>query len=141
MSAIEQYQESVRSVNASGLSVWMRQHPIAAYFLLAFAGTWLLDMPMVLGGNGLGIFPYEVPDALFAILFILSAFTGPTLSAFLVTNALEGKEGRRKLFRRYGQWRVGLPWYALAIFAFPIIYVIAGSVVLGGVPLADLGAN
>jgi membrane protease YdiL (CAAX protease family) len=103
--------------------------------------TWALHLPMVLGRNGLGIFPYEVPEALFAILFILGAFTGPTLGAFLVTNALEGKEGRRKLFRRYGQWRVGLPWYLIAIFGFPIIYIIAGSVALGGIPLTDLGAN
>jgi membrane protease YdiL (CAAX protease family) len=131
----------VKDVNASGLSAWMRQHPIIAYFTLAFAGAWVLQMPMVLGTNGLGIFSYAVPDVLFIILFFLSVYAGPTLSAFLVTNALDGKEGRRKLFRRYGQWRVGLPWYALAIFGFPIIYLIAGSIVLGGVPLADLRAN
>jgi membrane protease YdiL (CAAX protease family) len=135
------YEESGSDVNVSGVSVWMRGHPIAAYFTLAFVITWALHMPMVLGRDGLGIFPYTVPEALFVILFILGAFTGPTLSAFLVTNALEGKEGRRKLFRRYGQWRVGLPWYALAILGVPIIYLVAGSVVLGGVPLADMSAN
>jgi membrane protease YdiL (CAAX protease family) len=119
----------------------MRQHPILAYFTLVFAITWALHMPMVLGRDGLGIFPYEVPLALFVILFILGAMAGPTLSAFLVTTALDGKEGRRKLFRRYGQWRVGLPWYVLAIFGIPTIYIIAGSIVLGSVPLADLAAN
>src|SRR6185436_7344552 len=118
----------------------MRQHPIVAYFTLAFVITWALHMPMVLGKQGLGIFPYEVPGALFVILFILGAIAGPTLGAYLVTNALEGKEGRWKLFRRYFQWRVGLPWYVLAIFSFPIIYLIAGSVVLGSVPLADMAA-
>ena len=135
------YEISGAEVNVSRLSVWMRQHPIVAYFTFAFAGTWILQMPMLLGRNGLGIFPYEVPETLFAILFILSAYTGPTLSAFIVTNALDGKEGRRKLFRRYGQWRVGLPWYLLAIFGLPLIYFIASSVALGHVPLADLGAN
>jgi len=135
------YEETGADVKLYGLSVWMRQHPIAAYFTFAFIGTWTLQMPMLLGKNGLGIFPYEVPDALFAILFILSAYTGPTLGAFLVTNELDGKEGRRRLFRRYGQWRVGLPWYALAILGFPLIYIIASSVALGRVPLADLGAN
>lgn len=141
MSAIQQYQESARSVNVSAFSVWMRQHPIAAYFMIAFAITWALHTPMVLGRNGLGIFSYEVPMALFVILFILGAMAGPTLGAFLVTNALEGKEGRQKLFRRYRQWRVGLPWYGLAIFGFPMIYLIAGSIVLGNVPIADLGSN
>jgi hypothetical protein len=110
MSTIEQLsQKSVSAPRASGLAIWMRQHPIVAYFTLAFAITWALHMPMVLGRQGLGIFPYEVPEALFAILFIVGAIAGPTLGAYLVTNALEGKEGRRKLFRRYFQWRVGLP--------------------------------
>jgi len=135
------YEESGSDVSVSGLSVWMRGHPIAAYFMLAYAITWALHAPMVLGRNGLGIFPYEVPMALFIILFILGAIAGPTLGAFLVTTALDGKEGRRKLFRRYGQWRVGLPWYLLAIFGAPMIYIIAGSIVLGGAPLADIAAN
>jgi uncharacterized protein len=131
----------VKDANASGLSVWMRQHPLIAYFTLAFAGSWMLQMPMMLGTNGLSIFPYAVPDVLFLILFILSVYAGPTLSAFVVTNALEGKEGRRKLLRRYVQWRVGLIWYILAILGFPIIYLIASSIVLGGVPLANLKTN
>lgn len=141
MTTIQQLEVPASSVSASRLSVWMRQHPIAAYFTLVFAITWALHMPMVLGRDGLGIFPYEVPMALFVILFILGAIAGPTLGAFLVTNALEGKEGRQKLFRRYGQWRVGWPWYVLAIFGIPTIYIIAGSIVLGSVPLADLSAN
>jgi uncharacterized protein len=78
---------------------------------------------------------------LFVILFILGVYVGPTLSAFIVTNALEGKEGRQKPLRRYGQWRVGWISYMLAIFAFPLIYLIAGSIVLGGVPLAEMRAN
>jgi membrane protease YdiL (CAAX protease family) len=135
------YEESGSNVSVSGLPAWMRQHPIAAYFTLAFVITWALHLPMVLGRQGLGIFPYEVPMVLFMILFILGAIAGPTLGAFLVTNALDGKEGRQKLLRRYGQWRVGLPWYALALFGFPIIYLIAGSFALGSVPLADISAN
>lgn len=123
------------------ISVWMRQHPFIAYFTLAYAGTWILQMPMVLGSQGLGLFPYAVPDVLFILLFFVSVYTGPTLSAYLVTNALEGKEGRRQLFRRYGQWRVGLIWYALAILGFPIVYLVASSIALGGIPLRDLGAN
>lgn len=142
MSTIQQLsQKSASSASASGLAAWMRGHPIIAYFSLAFAITWALHLPMVLGRNGLGLFPYEVPVALYAILFILGAFGGPTLGAFVVTNALEGKEGTRNLFRRYGQWRVGLPWYAIAIFGLPIIHILAASIALRGVPLADLRAN
>ncbi len=135
------FEAAASSIKVSRSSVWARQHPIAAYFLFAFAITWALDLPMVLGRNGLGLFPYEVPEALFAILFILSVFIGPTLGAFLVTNVLEGKAGMRKLFRRYGQWRVGLPWYAIAVLGLPMIYIAAGSIALHSIPLADLRAN
>lgn len=135
------YEGAGSDIKISGLSAWMRQHPIVAYFSIAFAITWALHMPMALGKQGLGIFPYEVPMVLFMILFIVGAIAGPTLGAFIVTNVLEGKEGRRKLFRRYGQWRVGLPWYMLAIFGFPMIYLIAGSVTLGRVPLTEMAAN
>jgi membrane protease YdiL (CAAX protease family) len=119
----------------------MRQHPLLAYFSIAFAGTWLFDLPMVLGQDGLGLFPYSVPMILYAILFILGVYMGPTLAAYLVTNAVDGKEGMRKLFRRYGQWRVGLRWYLFVLFAFPMISIVAISISLQGVPVAELRAN
>src|SRR5262245_52172944 len=73
MSTIQQLSQQSASSRTSGLSVWMQQHPIAAYFTLAFAITWVLHTPMALGKQGLGIFSYEVPEALFVILFILGA--------------------------------------------------------------------
>jgi len=60
-------------------------HPLLAYFVLAFSGTWLFALPAVLGKNGLGLFPFTLPFLLFAVLFVLSSFVGPTLAAFLVT--------------------------------------------------------
>jgi CAAX protease family protein len=99
---------SVNSVSAvqgeiSSVQSWLSRHPITAYFLIAFGGTWLLDSPMVLGKDGLGILPFSVPIPLYAILFILGAYAGPTLGSLLVTNALEGKAGVKAFFRRYIQ--------------------------------------
>jgi membrane protease YdiL (CAAX protease family) len=128
------------ATNPSAFAVWARKHPLIAYFSLAFAGTWLLDLPMVLGKDGLGLFSYSVPMAIYIILFLLSSFSGPTLAAFVVTNAIEGREGMRKLFRRYGQWRAKARWYFLVIFGFPIIYI-AASIALQGVPVEALRAN
>jgi len=108
MSTTQMNSMSAPSTSASSFSVWMRQHPLVAFFSIAFAGTWLLELPMVLGKDGLGLLPYSVPMILFIILYILGVFSGPTLAAYLVTNALDGKDGMRKLFRRYGQWRVGV---------------------------------
>ena len=141
MSTTQMNSVTVPSTRTTSFSTWMRKHPLVAYFSIAFAGTWLLDLPMVLGKDGLGLFPYSVPMLLYIVLFILGSFTGPTLAAFVVTNAVDGKDGMRKLFRRYGQWRVGMRWYLFAILAFPILYIIAGSISLHGVPLADLRAN
>ena len=127
--------------STSSASVWMRAHPLVAYFTLAFAGTWLLDLPMVLGKNGLGLLPYSVPMVAYIILFILGSFAGPTLAAILVTNAVDGKAGIGRFFRRYVQWRVGPLPYLLVLFAFPILFAVAASIALGGVPLAGISAN
>ena len=129
------------STSTSSFTAWMQAHPLVAYFTIAFAGTWLMNLPMVLGKEGLGLFSYSVPMVLYIILFILGSFSGPTLAAILVTNAVDGKAGLRKFFRRYAQGRVGLPWYLVVIFGFPILYVAAASVSLHGVPLAEISAN
>lgn len=118
--------ESVRRVLAN--------HPLVAYFVLAFVGTWLLIAPMVLGQDGLGLLPYQVPFALYAMLFIASSFTGPTLAAVAVTAALSGQEGVKHFFRRYGQWRLGWPWVLLMFLGFPAIYLSAATLWLGSAP-------
>ena len=116
-------------------------HPFVAFFAIAFAGTWLLDLPIVLSSNGLGVFQYSLPLAVTIPLFILSVYAGPTLGALLVTNALEGRAGMAHLLRRYALWKVGIVWYAVVVFAYPLLYLIAASIALRGVPLADLQAN
>src|SRR5258705_10038351 len=49
---------------------------------------------------------------------------GPTFAAMIVTAALAGKTGIRTLLGRLLLWRVGWPWYAVAVF---------GSVILSGI--------
>jgi membrane protease YdiL (CAAX protease family) len=114
---------SIRNILAS--------HPLIAYFVLAFAGTWLLIAPMVLGQDGLGLLPYSVPFGVYVVLFLASSFTGPTLAAVAVTAALEGREGVKAFFRRYGQWRTGWRWYLIMILVFPAIYLVAATVWMG----------
>jgi hypothetical protein len=60
----------------------MARNPIIAYFLIAFAGTWLLDSPMVLGKDGLGIFAFNVLLPIYVILFILGSYAGPPLAVW-----------------------------------------------------------
>jgi membrane protease YdiL (CAAX protease family) len=72
---------------------------------------------------------------LYVVLFLAASFTGPTLAALAVTAALEGKQGVKHFLRRYGQWRVGVPWWLLMLFGFPAIYLIAASIWMGAEPL------
>jgi hypothetical protein len=49
--------QSVGEINeTSGFKRLLASRPLISYFALAFVGTWLLDAPMVLGKDGLGIF-------------------------------------------------------------------------------------
>jgi membrane protease YdiL (CAAX protease family) len=113
----------------------LASRPLVSFFVLAFAGSWLLLAPMVLGQDGLGLLPYSVSFGWYVILFLAASFTGPTLAALVVTAALEGKPGVKHFLRRYGQWRVGVAWYLLMLFGFPAVYFIAASIWMGVEPL------
>jgi membrane protease YdiL (CAAX protease family) len=111
------------------------RHPVLYYFILAFVLTWAFILPMLLGQDGLGIFPYRVPESLYLILFICASFAGPTLSAVLLTAAVDGKAGLRVFFRRYAQWRVGWRWHFVGFLAYPLLYLGAAMLYQGMAPL------
>ncbi len=117
---------------------WITQHPFLAYFLLAFGGTWLLDLPLILGKDGLGLLPYHMPFVAYAAIFLSGSYAGPTLAAFAVTAIWEGRAGVRHFWRRYGQWRVGLRWYLLILVGYPLFFLGLVSLGLGGVSLSGL---
>src|SRR6266498_3719306 len=68
----------------SGMSGWMKRHPLVAYFVLAYALTWVLIVPIMLSQRGLGIF--NLPDPLLLALFLLSTFSGPLPTATLAAD-------------------------------------------------------
>jgi uncharacterized protein len=112
----------------------LASHPLVSFFSLAFAGSWLFFAPMVLGQEGLGLLNYRVPFWLYVSLFLLATFSGPTLAAFAVTAALEGKAGLRHFLRRYIQWRVGLRWYLVFLVGFPALFLIPATLYMGMEP-------
>lgn len=116
---------------SSPLAEAARAHPLTAYFLLAFAGTWLVFLPTVLG-RGFGLF--DLPDALAFALFIVSTFTGPMLAAVLVTGALDGKAGVKALLRRIVQFRGPGWWYLVVLLGYPLVATV------GLLPIVGLAA-
>ena len=128
----------------SSLKRLISGHPLLAYFIIAFAGTWVPLLPFALsrGVNGLGLLPYELPDSTFYIAFVLAAFAGPALASLTVTAIISGRAGVGKLLRRCVQWRVGIQWYLIAIFGFLLIFLLGYSVFLGvNLPLALLAQS
>ena len=126
---------------SSPLKRLLSGHPLVAYFVIAFVGTWAFLLPFALsrGVNGLGILPFRIPDIAFYIAFVLAAFAGPALASLTVTAITSGRAGMGLLLRRCVQWRVGIGWYLIAIFGFIPIYLVGYSVFLGvNLPLALL---
>ncbi len=113
----------------------IKSHQLVAYYVLAFAGSWLTVLPVLLGRNGFGLLPYTFSFLQLWGLFMLGAFTGPTLSAFIVTAITSGKNGVRQFLRRYVQWRVGVRWYLLVFLSYPVVTLLALSILLGTAPL------
>jgi membrane protease YdiL (CAAX protease family) len=114
-------------------------HPLVAFFVVAFVGGWIILLPTVLFESGFGLIPIDIPAPAVMLSFIPAAMAGPALGAFVVTRMVEGKEGTRQLLRRrILRWRVGIHWYLIAIFGVPIVYFVASSFVLGAAPLDAL---
>jgi hypothetical protein len=38
----------------------LARHPLISFFILAYAGSWLAWMPLVLSGEGVGLLPYNL---------------------------------------------------------------------------------
>jgi membrane protease YdiL (CAAX protease family) len=117
----------------------IRRHPLIAFFVIAFAGEWIVFLPLVLSQNGQGLLPYTLP-ALGPIpaaywFTVLASIAGPTLASFTVTAMTGGTAGVRQLLRRYVLWRVGLRWYLLVLLGLPLIQLACASIFLGIAPL------
>ena len=107
----------------------LARHPLVFFFLIAFAGTWLLEMPYILSEDGSGLLPYSSPLLIWTSP--LTIFTGPFLAAFIMTGVTEGRAGIGRLLRRFVLWRVGLGWYLFVLIVIPLILVLSVIVLPG----------
>ena len=112
-----------------GIRALLARHPLVSFFALAFAGTWLTEIPYVLSEDGSGLLAISSP--LLAWTMPLTVFLGPFLAAFVMTGATEGWEGVRRFLRRFVLWRVGLGWYLFVFVGIPVIAVLSVVVIPG----------
>src|SRR5215217_4273158 len=121
-----------RRASVAPLKRLISAHPLIAYFVTAFAFMWIPVLPLTLSRNaGVGLLPYDLPSMLINALLLLTVISGPTLAAITVTGFTEGRGGVKQLLKRCIQWRVGLPWYLVALFIMLIIWLLGYTAVVG----------
>jgi uncharacterized protein len=123
---------------ASARQGLLARHPLVAFFVMAYAFSWLVWAPWVLGGDGAGLVPINISQTASGYLNATAILAGPTRAAFIMTATTEGREGVRRLLGRYVLWRVGLRWYMFALIGVPLIMLL-GTMVYS-MELPNLGA-
>lgn len=103
---------------ANSISTWTKRHSLVAYFILAYAISWAVQIPLALKAQGLSQAP--IP---FSIHYL--AGYGPMLSAVIVTWLTGGVSGLRELFRRILKWRVQPVWWLVAISPLALYVIVA----------------
>lgn len=106
------------------------RYPLTFFFIIAYAGSWLVILPYLRFGNGVSLLPFSWPVP-FALSAAIAPFAGPFLAAFIMTGLSEGRQGIRCLLKRIVQWHVGFRWYLFALIGIPIITLL-GAIVLPG---------
>ena len=96
----------------------LRRHPLLGFYVIAYAFTWALGVPLMLSQRGLiGI---DVPHFVEPI----AAF-GPFVAALVVVQAIAGPDGRRGLMRDLLNWRVNPVWLAVSLLSPPALLLLA----------------
>jgi len=102
----------------------LARHPLCFFFLIAYAFSWLAEMPLVLSEDGAGLLSYRSPLGLYTSITI-ATFVGPFLSAFLMTSITEGTQGVGRLLCQLALWQVTFKWYLFALIGLPAIMVLS----------------
>jgi uncharacterized protein len=117
--ALQHAEAKTHAVVGAAPARLVRQHPLVAFFVLAYALSW---------------FPWWFLYAAGLAPSPIAGF-GPFLAALVVLPITHGRAGLRTLLWRMVRWRVGLRWYAVALLLpVAITGAAAGMNVLLGAP-------
>jgi membrane protease YdiL (CAAX protease family) len=113
-------QVQVKDATSWGSSVigFLRNHPTAGYFLLAYGFAWVWEIPM-----------FGIWHQWFAGPWLILS---PTLAAFVMAWITEGRVGIGGLFRRCLTWRAGVHWYLIAVLSIPLLFIVSLLFMPGG---------
>jgi len=131
--AVQEEQVSESASAKSRLSSLIQQHPLASFFVLAYAISWLLWLPLVVSGD-------DSPTGLGFVLLLLGSLV-PSAVAILLVAVLHGRAGVRKLLRRLLIWRVGVGWWVAVVLLSTLALGAVGLSVLFGGDSPDVTAT
>jgi membrane protease YdiL (CAAX protease family) len=104
----------------SSISTWAKKRPLPTYFILAYALSWVIEIPLALEAQG--IIQAEIPFS----LHYLAAF-GPMLSALIVTGWTGGSSGLREILGRMAKWKVDISWWLVAMAPLGLYLLVAAA--------------
>jgi CAAX protease family protein len=128
----------MQNSETNGEVVW-NGGQIVAWVVLLFFLIFLCLLPFLIGGVSLsGLGKLSPSSPLFALCIAGFTFVGytPTLSALLAAGVFPRGGGARSVLRQVRTWRVGISWYAIAVFGPALLFLLdeAVNLVLGGSP-------
>lgn len=102
----------------SSKPTYIEKHALVVYFILAYAVTWSIHIPLALTLHGL--IAVRIP----MVIHYLGAF-GPMIAALIVTALVGGWAGIRSLLSRLFKWRVGAGYYTFAVLTPVALFILA----------------
>ena len=109
---------------------------VLRFVLISYGLSWSLTLPLLLGGNGLGILPYVVPPGPAFGLIVLQSY-GPFVAALYCAPA----PLRLTLLRGLRTWGGGWATALLCVAGPPVALVVGALTVGGGTSLDALGGD
>jgi uncharacterized protein len=97
----------------------------ATFFVLTFALSWLIWIPLTMSHFGIG--PLRIPEGISGIVRLLGVLM-PATSALLLTARAGGRVAVRGLLGRLTRWRVGWRWWLAAVVVVPAVLIASGLV-------------
>jgi uncharacterized protein len=78
-----------------GIKTLLARHPLVFFFLIAYAGSWLVEVPIALSETGTGLLPFTVPRPVLAVAIAAATFLGPTFSGPYLIGVHHDRHNRR----------------------------------------------
>ena len=99
------------------------RYPLASFFIIAFALSWIAWSPWWLGQDGLGLLPTPGSIQVVALVNPLGIL-GPAAAALIVVRVKEGRPGVRRFWANVTSLRIGLRWWGVALIGIPAVLLI-----------------